>query len=347
MSTLQYNPIFLLSSERSGSNLLRKRFTENQDKYFGGSPAHLIRHLYYNEYKYGDLNSDPAFLNLIEDALSLCYIHYSPWNVSYDAIDILQEYKESGNSRNSIQLSHFLLSKYARDNGKQSYFCKDNFIYEFWPLIENEVPESIFIYLHRDPRDFVLSQIKRRASNKDVIKASRLWEYEQNKCIAAYQSLKLRNKCIRFGYEDLISDEVAVVRSVCEFAKVPYEPQEGHVDVMKQEVQDWKNLNRATIKDNMNKYKKELSNFSISLIEQSAWDPMNFLNYKPAGEERPKVNSLLRALYSFCKFTAYLPRYFMWRYKNIRTSKSSETSNMVAKREKLLQKLDVNYRNPK
>ena len=68
-------PVFLLGSERSGTNLLRKRLTESQDIYFGPAPAHFLKHLYYRQYYYGELSKDINFLKMI------C-LHCSPYNIT-------------------------------------------------------------------------------------------------------------------------------------------------------------------------------------------------------------------------------------------------------------------------
>lgn len=36
------SPVFIIASERSGTNLLRKRLTESQSVYLGPSPAHFL-----------------------------------------------------------------------------------------------------------------------------------------------------------------------------------------------------------------------------------------------------------------------------------------------------------------
>src|SRR5699024_9018031 len=54
-------PIFLLASERSGTNLLRRRLTEAQSNVYGAAPLHLLKHLYFAEPYYGDLSDDANF----------------------------------------------------------------------------------------------------------------------------------------------------------------------------------------------------------------------------------------------------------------------------------------------
>ena len=76
--TSRISPIYIVASERSGTNLLRKLITNHQNVYYGGSPAHFLKHLFYKEPYYGALSVDENFLKLINDALSLTQYHFSP-----------------------------------------------------------------------------------------------------------------------------------------------------------------------------------------------------------------------------------------------------------------------------
>ena len=62
-------PIFILSSERSGTNLLRRRLSEWQKVAYGPAPLHLLKHLYYAQPFYGDLSKTEALQQFLNDAL--------------------------------------------------------------------------------------------------------------------------------------------------------------------------------------------------------------------------------------------------------------------------------------
>jgi len=121
-------PVFIISSERSGSNLLRKRITDNQKYYLGPSPAHFLKHLYYQQPYYGDLSIDENFKKFISDALDLCLIHFSPWKIDWTPEILLIAYGE--HPRDAVYLMHFMMNRYAKEQGFQGYICKDNHLFE-------------------------------------------------------------------------------------------------------------------------------------------------------------------------------------------------------------------------
>src|SRR5690349_3847480 len=104
-------PLFLIASERSGTNLLRKRLTASQSYYFGPSPAHFLKHLYYREPFYGNLAEDARFQSLVEDALALCFVHFSPWDIELDAAGVVADYGDR--KRDAVHLSDYLMTRYA------------------------------------------------------------------------------------------------------------------------------------------------------------------------------------------------------------------------------------------
>jgi hypothetical protein len=329
-------PVFLLSSERSGTNLLRKLLTQHQDVYFGSSPAHFLKHLFYREPYYGDLNNDESFKKMIKDALDLCYIHFSPWSIQLDADHVLNIYAErDGNERNAIYLSHLLMTLYAEEQGFTTYFCKDNNIYDFVFEILFYLPNARFIYLHRDPRDVALSQLKRSLKPDSVVKISELWEYEQVKCISAFQKLS-KEQIYKLSYEDIINDSNGQIQQICEFLNIDYIKTPKDVEVSTGNSQEWENLNKPVMKKNSKKYLKELKPLQIRKIEAITSKQMHYLGYEREFENIRKLSVLEKV---FDILLGYL-KYFI----RIKFSKN-EKHQWAHERAKLLKRLSVRWRN--
>lgn len=333
-------PIYLISSERSGTNFLRKRLTEHNNIYFGGSPAPFLKHLFYREpLFYGNLNEDDNFLALINDALDLCYIHFSPWEIKLTKEEVLEGYSKEYDIRNSVLLAHYLMLRYAQFKGFQSYFCKDNFIYEFAWQIFYYIPNAKFIYLYRDPRDYALSQLKRTAMTNNLFRISRLWQYEQIKCISILYHLK--KAVITVSYEDLIQDERYEIGRICRFLGIEMiENRKKVEDINLGTTEEWQNLNKPTMKNNFNKYKKELSKKQVEIIENICWNEMKYLGYKTESKNRPKIKfkKLHRFFHIFCDVLS----------NKLKILNSNDVRNknrdLMSKRNKKLKDLYVNYR---
>ena len=273
------SPIFIIGSERSGTNLVRKRLTQSQSIYLGPSPAHFLKHLYYQQPYYNDLNKDTNFLKFLQQSIDLCVVHFSPWDINWIAEDLLIEFSEQ--ERSSISVMHFMMNKYAAEHGYSGYICKDNYLYEFALDIERFLPNAKFIYLYRDPRDYVLSQLKRPESINSVFRFSILWSYEQTKSIMVANQLSKIGKCVFLGYEEFIENEEIKLIELLSFMKVNRSKDSGYQDLVKEEIHDWKNINSSTKKDNFNKFLNELSPRKIKNIERDCYLQMNYLGYEP------------------------------------------------------------------
>lgn len=324
-------PLFIVASERSGTNLLRKRITESQSVYFGPSPAHLLKNLYFQEPYFGDLTEDANFALLLQKALDLATVHFSPWSVSWTKESLLEAYDLP--ERNAISVMHFMMTKYAQENGYERYICKDNYLYEFALQIADAIPTARFIYLYRDPRDFVLSQMARPAALRTPTRFATLWQYEQTRAIAVCSTLKQQGRCIWVSYEDFIEAESTWVKRILGFLEVAPSTKKSGWDASKDTVQEWENLDKPTMRNNKNKFKKEMRTRHINIVEAVCGLQMEYLGYMPygSGQHRPPGR-----LYAFLEITVALLA------KKLK--KNVKVKEAVTDRQKVLKSLLLNYR---
>jgi len=283
------SPVFLLASERSGTNLLRRRISERQNTILGPSPLHFLKHLHYAEPYYGDLNKNDNFLRYIADGLGLAYHHFSPWDVRFEPADILDAYPDLvEGKRTSVGIMHTLYTLYAKSKGYSTYFCKDNNLFDFVSEIQSEIEGARFIYLHRDPRDVVLSQQKRPFQNHGIAYLSCLWRDEQIKCIKHANSLSKSGSLIKISYENLVRDESEILKQLSTFLRIKMSaPNQEVFAEERTDIQEWANLNSPTIQDNFGKFKQKLSASVIRKIESVCWFQMHWLDYEPVHSLRP------------------------------------------------------------
>lgn len=286
-------PVFLLSSERSGTNLLRRRFTEYQKDYFGPAPLHLLKHLHWAEPYYGGLENDINFDQFIQDALGLAYNHFSPWDEEITVSQVRAEYDTLfTRGRSSVGVMHVIYTLYAYRKGYSSYFCKDNNLFDFTSDIKLELPEAKFVYLYRDPRDVVVSQTKRPLQNKSIAFLSSLWREEQIKCIRYAESLRKNGDVFILSYEELTKNEKKCIRGLCEFVGAEFLSEKNELYLKeKTDIQEWKNLNKPTLKENSGKFRKALSVSQIKKIESICWNQMQWLGYNTDYNERARFDN--------------------------------------------------------
>lgn len=282
-------PLFILATERSGTNLLRKRITDSQDVYYGPSPTHFLKHLFYSQPFYGDLSVNDNFLKLINDALQLCLVHFSPWIINWTPDKLLDEYTAEYGMRNAVLLSHFLLNKYANQQGYNTYLCKDNYLFDFYMHISHFLPDSKFIYLYRDPRDCTLSHLKRPHSSLSISQIAKMWKNQQLRCLSCLHTLR-SDQIFTVSYEDLITSETQIINETLSFLEVSKNDNRKH-SATQSPCDDWKNLDLPTITDNYNKYLRYLKKCQIHVIESICWDEMILLGYEPMNTVKPKLAS--------------------------------------------------------
>lgn len=295
------SPVFLLASERSGTNLLRRRLTEYQKDYFGPAPLHLLKHLYWAEPYYGDLQEDESFSELVSDALGLAYYHFSPWDEVITVNEVKTEYKNifSG-ARSSIGVMHVIYTIYAKRKGYSSYFCKDNKLFDFVSDIKLEIPDAKFLYLYRDPRDVVVSQLKRPLQNKSIFHLAELWREEQVKCIRHVKFLGENRDVISISYEDLIENEAKCIEKVCSFLNIDMLSQKSNFSSKEStEIQEWGNIDKPTMKSNSGNFLKVLSKRKIGKIESICWSQMLWLGYSTVNSERPTPSMFMKKAETF------------------------------------------------
>lgn len=289
-------PLFLLASERSGTNLLRRRLMEWQSTIFGPSPTHLFKHLQHVVPFYGPLGEDDNFRELIADALSLCYEHFSPWEVNLELDEVFEGYgRVVGTHRSLTRLLDYLNQTYAEWAGWATYFCKDNHLFNFAYQIRDDIPQARFVYLHRDPRDYSLSQVQRLLGRSSITHAAKMWRDEQLRCLQVVTCPTFKDCCYQLSYEQIIRNEREALVGLCQFLGVSMHDGPKTLPNYDQgTTTDWSNLDRPTMTDNCGKYKTKLSRTAVRAIEAITWSPMKLLGYEPEATVRPALSIYYR-----------------------------------------------------
>lgn len=251
--------IFIMSSERSGSNLLRQILGSHKD---GIAPVAI--HFTTNLAKLSPYYcSGPGYRSdqLVADMVTLARSHIVPWQ--YD-IDIEQVVK-------NIEINSFwgvMISLYdviARSDDRKFWVCKDNALFDYAEEIIDQFPEAKFIYLVRDGRDVALSFLKVPGGPKSMTDAGRLWIREQQKCLQVYRLYPENVYMVR--YEDLLNNPQETIRGMCSFSGIAYS--EDMMNFFKKDDNTfeksvyWSNLNKPLMSENSGKWKNEMSGKDI------------------------------------------------------------------------------------
>ena len=281
---------FLISSERSGSNLITK-LLDNHSKYCGPTPPHLLRVFYPVLDKYGDLKVDENWNNFVNVILDFFNSKIGVWQTqpSIDELLTLQP-------RKLATVVAYIYEVEAKNHDKEKVFIKEVRTYDFFNEIGNDFPGAKFIWLVRDPRDMALSWSKSPVHRGDIVRATKIWQTNQSETLKLHHQFP--NKILLVKYEDLIANQEKELIRICDFLNIDFE--EGMVDYHKKKISqdnavqtdNWKNLNKSIIKDNSKKYLKTLTNEQIQFIEYVCQHEMKKLEYDFEFSIRMKKNKI-------------------------------------------------------
>lgn len=293
-------PIFIMSSERSGSNLLR-RMLGAHPAVAAPPPPHLWRIFAPLLVHYGPLDQEQSWRELLSDMLQMTKVPDShlAWKHVLSAEDVLPRIR----CTNLTGLAGALYESYAACEDARFWTCKENNLFEHALRIVDVYPEARFLYLVRDGRDVACSIKKVPTHDQHEYFIAREWRDEQLACITAYQDLLPSGRCRLVRYEELIEDTESQLRDLCGFLELEYDPAMTafHEDREAQEeagkTQYWKNLSKPVMSDNKAKFLRELTPSEIAIFESVAADVLEVLGYPLHAEHTPSIGSVRRWLF--------------------------------------------------
>lgn len=285
------DPLFIVGTERSGSNLLRLMLNELKDVAIP-HPPHIMRDLRGLLPMYGDLRNGEAFRRLVKDAIRLVELHFAPWTIA-----IAPEEVEGLCPRHDLYSIYAAIYEiYRRHSGKPRWGCKSTFMIHHIGEILSHHERPQFIHLVRDPRDVAVSARSSVFCHYHPYYVGRLWAEEQRK--AVYWSEKLPGSTwMTVRYEDLIRDPEKTMRAICKFLRVRFTSRSlrfferaAALDLAGLS-RSWENVGRPILSGNSGKFKSRLSSREIRIIETEAHREMAAFRYWPVHEAQDLAES--------------------------------------------------------
>lgn len=274
------SPVFLICSERSGSNLFRA-IMNSHGEVCAPPPPHLINFFMPLLHHYGNLNAEANRAALAADMVTVMEKQLGSWQAIPAAEEILLQSK----ANTFFALIEAAYAIEAKANQKSKVFIKDNGVVRFAPQLLLGGLNAKFVHLVRDPRDVALSWMKSPAHYGGCKAAARMWQREQAMAMQ-FAAATHHLGCIKLiRYEALLDEPEAVVQDVCNFLKLDFDPQMLNFHESQQEktehqkVDNWRNLATPLIKGNHGKWRQAMSRRNVKQIEGIAFREMNALDY--------------------------------------------------------------------
>lgn len=271
-----HSPIFIMSSERSGSNLLRILLS-NHSNIAGPTAPHLLLTFSGLIPYYGSLTDKKNARKIFEDIMEIVNHPYHSWGLKLDFEKVYEKYRP----HRFLDFVDLVYNEVTLVEKKKRYLCKENNIFEFTFQLLNYFKNPHFIYLYRDPRDYAASWLKLEVGPRTPFDAAMRWLTEQRTCDILINSFELQ--VYKVKYEELITNTDEVIVGILRFLQEPV--QEACFGVQRGKHQHltwnkyWKNLDKPIIKDNFKNYLNVFKDRQINIIESVTKDYMIKLGY--------------------------------------------------------------------
>jgi hypothetical protein len=274
-------PIFIVGTERSGSNLLRL-ILDSHPSIVIPHPPHVMRYFTPLLPRYGDLGEDRRFEALIRDVHALVVAHIHPW----PWVPEVEELRQRATQRSLIAIYRALHDAVRDHVQKARWGCKSTFMVHHLAQIASEWPGARVIWLYRDPRDVAASSRESVFSAFHPYNTAMLWVDQQGAALDA--EARWPAMIHRLRYESLVAEPEAQIRDLCGFLGEEFHPpmlEWFKGDEARQSAslsESWANTAAPMRKESLQRWSRELSDDDLAAVECVAAPLMEKLGYIPA-----------------------------------------------------------------
>ncbi len=269
--------IFLTGVGRSGTTLLQSMLNAHPEICFTPE-THFIKN-----YIVPGLSGKVKFTNQsLAEKLS---VDKDIVRLDIDWKTILNE-KEIKGTDDVVDFFKELFQVYLSKFNKPHFGDKDPMNAPYIPHIKKAFPDAYLIHIIRDPRDVILSRMK-SDWGKDTAFFMHVTEYQSHLKKALKDGKEqFGERYIDVFYEKLLEKPEDVLKRVCDKLEVHYSEEMMNYHQKSDKLvfgdeKSWKeNVFKPVMKDNTQKWKKELSPTQVAKIEGGIEDLMQNLGYE-------------------------------------------------------------------
>jgi hypothetical protein len=275
-------PIFMIGTQRSGSNLLRLMLNQLPEV-AAPHPPHILQRLMPMLSGYGDLKQDAGFMHLVDDVCQLVELNPVPWEgVTLDRQDVAFRCSE----RSLVAVFGAVYDIMAATRGAQAWCCKSLANIQYLNDIEHYFRDAAkYIYLYRDGRDVAVSFRKAVVGEKHFYHIAKEWGATQQIALGMRERAGPK-RFIGVRYEDITAQPESTMQRLCKFLGYRYTPSMLNfhaTDEAKKAAQSsdlWGNVVNPVMADNTRKFLREAGEADIRLFESVAGDALDALGYE-------------------------------------------------------------------
>ncbi len=155
-----------------------------------------------------------------EDAANLVIDHKRWGDFHLDAADLRAKIEALDPLTAADAIRTFYLT-YAEREGKRRYGDKTPGYVQEMRRIQRVLPEARFVHIIRDGRDVSLSHLRMNWGPETYAESARLW---RNRIRKARKMAPSIDHYMEIRFEDLVADTEGVLRRVCDFIELDFDP---------------------------------------------------------------------------------------------------------------------------
>lgn len=274
-------PILMIPVRRCGSHALRLRLNFSRE-FYSPYPLHIVDFMPFVEL-YGDLDNDDAYFQMVIDVIGLQNASMVKWpDIVFDPVDIFERLKARPRSVHAIVWELLLLA--GERQGASVVMDKSLDSVHYAEVLLRLFDTFRFLNVVRDPRAQICSMNRAIIHDFDTLLNTITWvkAHDAARALAAQHP----DRVLTVRYEDFLSDQETVLRTICSFFQIEFLP--SMLDVSKSNEARristlsalWEANASAPIAGNIDKFKATLSREEIGIIETLAGGHMDHYRYE-------------------------------------------------------------------
>lgn len=274
-------PVLMIGTQRSGSNLLRLMMNQIE-QLAAPHPPHILKRLMPLEGCYGDLSSDAAFANLVDDVCRLVELNPVAWDgVTLDRQDIASRCRE----HSTVAVFNAVYDVLAETWGADTWICKSLANVHYLDEMDAYIQNAKYLYLYRDGRDVACSFRKAVVGEKHFYHIGKGWAGAQQKALDMRKKVG-SDRFFSVSYEQLTGDTEATLKRLCAFLGYEYTAkmlefnQSAEANRTAKSSSLWGNVTQGLMTDNTRKFLKKASAEDIRIFEAVAGQQLQELGYE-------------------------------------------------------------------
>ncbi len=280
----------MIPLRRCGSHALRLRLNFSP-QFYAPYPLHIVDFMPLVNL-YGDLGDDRNYFQLVVDLIGLQTASMVKWpGTVFDPVEIFEAVKDGPRSVHRIVWE--LLFRTGAQQGASVVMDKSLDSVHYAEELMALFSDMLFLNVLRDPRAQVSSMNKAIIHDFDALLNAMTWVRAQKAGSALAR--KYPHRVLTIRYEDFVSNQERVLRGICGFFQIPYDPamldisRSGEAHKISHLSALWESNCFPPLAANVDKFKRSLTVQEIEVIETLCGEYMDQYGYERMTPGKAKI----------------------------------------------------------